>query len=56
MGSGTTAVSCKQMGRKFIGFELEKSYCDVANRRLSQGTLLDITKLNLKVSGDERSK
>jgi len=36
------------MGRKFIGFELEKSYCDIINGRLSQGTLLDITKLNLR--------
>jgi len=52
MGSGTTAVSCKEMGRKFIGFELEKSYCDIANRRLSQGTLLDITKLEVKSGCD----
>ena len=34
MGSGTTAVACKELGRKFIGFELEQKYCDVANERL----------------------
>ena len=44
VGSGTTAVASKQLNRNFIGFETSKEYCDVANRRLSQRTLLDITK------------
>lgn len=34
MGSGTTAVACKQLGRDFIGIELEQSYIDIANERL----------------------
>lgn len=34
MGVGTTAVACKQMGRNFLGFELEKRYCDIAEQRL----------------------
>lgn len=42
MGSGTTAVACKQLNRKYIGFEISKEYCDIANRRLSQGTLFDL--------------
>jgi len=34
MGSGTTALACKQLGRNFIGIELEQQYVDVANERL----------------------
>ncbi len=43
MGSGTTAVSCKELGRNFIGFEVSKDYCEIAKKRLEQNTL---TKLN----------
>ena len=39
MGSGTTAVACKQLNRKFIGFETDKDYVDIANKRLEQGNL-----------------
>jgi DNA modification methylase len=35
MGSGTTAVACKQTGRQFIGFEIEEKWCKVANDRLN---------------------
>jgi len=41
MGSGTTAVACKQLNRKFIRFELSKKYCDIANKRLAQENLLN---------------
>ena len=41
MGSGTTAVACKQLQRNFIGFELSQKYVDIANRRLQQDTLFD---------------
>ena len=34
MGSGSTAVSAKKLGRYFIGFEIAKDYCDIAERRL----------------------
>jgi DNA modification methylase len=34
MGSGTTAVACKQLGRRFIGFENNPEYCKIANNRL----------------------
>lgn len=36
MGSGTTAVACKQLNRNFIGFEINKEYCDMANIRLNK--------------------
>jgi len=35
IGSGTTAVACKQMGRKFIGIEINPDYVDIANKRLA---------------------
>lgn len=43
MGSGTTAVACKQTRRTFIGFEISKEYVQISNERLSQSNLLDLT-------------
>lgn len=40
MGSGTTAVACKQLGRNFIGYEISQEYVDIANKRLSQENLV----------------
>jgi site-specific DNA-methyltransferase (adenine-specific)/modification methylase len=34
-GSGTTGVACVQLGRRFIGIELEPRYFDIACRRIS---------------------
>lgn len=34
MGSGTHALACKELGFDFIGFEMSKEYCDIAERRL----------------------
>jgi site-specific DNA-methyltransferase (adenine-specific) len=43
MGSGTTAVASVKNNRKYIGFELSKEYCKIAEQRLkeitAQGTL-----------------
>jgi len=36
MGSGTTGVACVNLGRSFIGIEIEPRYFDIARRRLSE--------------------
>lgn len=36
VGSGTTAIACKNTNRKCIGIELNKEYCDIANKRLNE--------------------
>lgn len=34
IGSGTTAVACHKLNRKYIGFEIDKGYYDMATKRL----------------------
>lgn len=45
MGIGTTGVACARLGRRFIGIEIERSYFDIACKRIEdanrQGELLN---------------
>lgn len=34
MGSGTTGLACKELGRNFIGIELNEEYFNIAKDRL----------------------
>ena len=38
MGSGTTGVACKNLGRSFIGIEMDADYFAAASKRIA-GTL-----------------
>ena len=35
IGSGTTAVACKNTGRHYIGFEIDPKWCKIANDRVN---------------------
>jgi site-specific DNA-methyltransferase (adenine-specific) len=39
IGSGTTAIACKELNRKFIGFEKEAEYKEIADARIQNRSL-----------------
>jgi site-specific DNA-methyltransferase (adenine-specific) len=34
-GSGTTGVACRHLGRRFLGFDLDARWCELANDRIA---------------------
>jgi len=36
MGSGTTGVACAEMGREFIGIEIDEEYFDISCKRIEE--------------------
>lgn len=45
IGSGTTAIACKILNRRYIGYEINKEYCEITKKRLKtvvyQGRLFE---------------
>jgi DNA modification methylase len=39
MGSGTSAVACKELGIDYVGIEIEERFCEEAVSRLKQGVM-----------------
>ena len=42
MGSGTTALACKELNRDFIGCEIDKEYYELSIKRLNKPKQLTI--------------
>jgi len=36
LGSGTTAVACEKLNRRWIGIEINPEYCEIAKRRIEE--------------------
>ena len=41
MGSGSTAVAAKSLKRQFVGFEINKNYCEISLKRLAELELVE---------------
>jgi len=39
MGSGTTGLACRCLGRDFIGIEIDEDYCRIANNRINNAVI-----------------
>lgn len=37
MGVGTTGLSCKNLNRNYLGFEMQQEYINIANKRIENG-------------------
>lgn len=42
IGTGTTAIVAKSMNRKYLGSEISKEYCDIANKNIETQTVLPL--------------
>ena len=38
LGSGTTAIACERLNRRWIGIEISEEYCEIAARRIEAET------------------
>ena len=53
MGSGSTATACKQLNRRFIGFEIEEKWVLLGKKRLSQNTLFSLNDFERRKENDQ---
>ena len=44
MGSGSVAVACKNVKRRYIGIEVQKEYCEMSDKRISEAKPLEKAK------------
>lgn len=50
MGSGTTGVACMQLGRKFIGCEIDPTYFVIAEKRIKQAAMQMLLPIDVPVA------
>jgi len=53
MGSGTTAIGCLNLGRKYIGFDIVKKYVEEANERIINNQTSIFTDFDLLERGKD---
>lgn len=56
MGSGTTGVAAVQLGRRFIGIEIDRTYFDIAVKRIEQAMAQGVLFHEPKKPKPEQSK
>jgi DNA modification methylase len=54
MGAGTTAVAAAQAGRRYVGYELDQQYIDIAQRRIDAAVAAAM-EVAMEVAGEESS-
>ena len=42
MGAGSTGIACKNLGRNFIGIEIDEKYFKIAEQRINKVDLSDL--------------
>lgn len=56
MGSGTTGVAAKELGRDFIGCEISDEYFKIAGQRIGEGEILESENKSEKITENISSK
>jgi site-specific DNA-methyltransferase (adenine-specific) len=52
-GSGTTLRVAKKLERRYIGYEVMKSYADVIEKKVSKGICIEVDRKNQKVANEK---